>query len=998
MIQSLNRKQLAWLYITTTAAIILGLGSSSYLYFKNKELNTEFKKLEHIQQNLSKDITNYLANNISNIVDIISKNQNLIIEPNAIANTHLANYADVLFILPDGKVKFSLKKEIAVDINIYENYKNTLLTTVNDQLKNSAQLAISDFDYLPNFKQPSLFIGVPLYKDNKYVGNILVKVNTNEIAEIIKTYFNKLTKNGDLLVAKKSGKNSLVIFPSKYNPDSAFTESFNLHEKNPINHALLGLESTDIIKVYDTDIINSRNILTIVPWGISVEENKADILGKYKILKNILFIIFIFTLMALFFFIYLAFNIILNLLYKYKTNIAFLAIIILLGYLFILFGFYLKKYNENKIKLTGQSFIQSKLQVEHVSSLLQQNLNDIKALNTSIALDLTTEKLTESNITEFLQNKFDKYPYIAGIYISYLPNEYKPDIKLFGQYYINKEGTVNKGQLDTVYDYSASNWFNKTIKETDKNLWFEPTLEKGITNEITIMNTMPFYGKDKQKIKGVVSILYSYSTISDIISLLGQNKLKNSLIFSNNGNLIFHPNKELISQDITFKAIIDDISPKLEIIQDKGIQGYSGYMEFTDNKTQEKKWAFYESIPTTNWTLAVFYPNDEFNIFNNQQYIYFIYFIIILSLILILIYMFLTKIYLLNRNDIKHFVIYYSLVILVGIISILFIYYNYPRSELNNNIITNRLELDQLIEKEMQRFSGENFITTKAGINLKSLNVNDGGTFLAYLWQKLNTDTQKDVNPGIEVVNLAPYDGLYYYLDEGIKNTVNNIQTTRWLCQSSAYQKTPLQSTYPFDIKLFKFVLSPVDNTKKILLIPDIKDYPGLDPESKPGFGEDIRIVEFDILKSYFSYDNEYGNQQTEIVKPKNLSLNILLKRDFVPIFITYFIPLIIILLTLFCIFTLKYIRETDEMGLIGAYSGLLFGLILIHQSFRSAITPTTISFLEYFIFLDYLFIALAYVDVFLPKEKENDKLMVFLFWPAFLTLLFIITIKIFIQ
>lgn len=1003
MIQPLNNKQSFWLYTSIFLAIVSILGSYSIFYFKNKTLNREFKKLEHIQQNLSKDIDSYLASNITNIDEIISKNQNLINDPNIIGNTHLANYPDVLFISPNGKVKYSLKKEIPLDINIYDNYKNTILTSLNDQLKNSAQLAISDFDFLSNIKEPNLFIGIPLYKDNKYEGNILVKINSNEIADIIKGYFSKLNQTGDLLVAKKSGKNSLVIFPSKYNPESAFTESFNLNEKNPINLALSGSQSTDIIKVYDTEIVNSKNILRLVPWGISVEENKSDVIGKYKILKNLLLIILIFTLISLFIFIYLTFNIILNLISQYKTNIIFLIIIILLIYLFISFGFFLKKYNENKVKLTEQSFIQTKLQVEHVSSLLQQNLNDIKALNQSITLDLTTEKLNESNVTEFLQNKFDKYPYIAGVYISYLPNEYKPDTKLFGQYFINKDGTINKGQLDAIYDYSSRDWFNKTIKEatdnlSNQNLWFEPTLEKGITNEITIMNTMPFYNKDKQKIKGVVSILYSYSTISDIISLLGQNKLKKSIIFTNNGNLIFHNNKDLILQDMIFKNIIDDISPKLEIIQDKGSLGYSGYMEFLDNTNQEKNWAFYEAIPTTKWILTVFYPKSEFDIFNKEQYTIFIILLILLTCILILLCILIFNIYLLNSNNLYKFAIIYSIVVLTSILAILTIYYNYPTSEINENIITNRLELDQLIQKEMLRFTDENFITTKAGINVKSIDLNNGGIFLAYVWQKINKDTQKDVNPGVEIVNLAPYNGLYYYLDEGIRNTENNIETTKWLYQSNAYQKISLQPKYPFDIKPFKFIISPVDKTKKILLVPDIKDYNSLDPESKPGLGPDAKIGGFSILKSYFSYDNEFDTQQTYIKKPKNLSLTIILKRAFLPIFITYFIPLIIILLTLFCIFTLKYIREIDEMGLIGAYSGLLFGLILIHQGFRTAITPSTISFLEYFIFLDYLFIALAYIDVFLPKEKENNKLMIIIFWPLFLTLLFLITIKLFIH
>lgn len=645
--------------------ITLVLGSATYYLLYARAVNSASQRFERIKNHLIKDINYYFEGHFNKVFKVISENEGVFSKldsrPEEVRNTQLSEYLDALFINSEGVVKFSLKSEIPLESNIYEKYKDSALTKLNDQIKITAQNAISEYSTLPGFKDPALYLGVAIFSQDKYLGNILLKVDVEDIHNIIQTYIGKLPKSGNIYIAKRDEKRSLVLFATKSNKDAAFNEYFNLKQDYPINLALKGDENTDTVNVDDNDILASKGIILSTMWAVSVEQLLQDVVKNVKIIKLLMFFILILFLIVLSLYIFFSYNVLCNFIRERRSAITYILILLAFIFSIFAFAFQLKKYNESKIKLDSQLFIQTKLKVEHVASLILQNLNEIKSLNSTLSYGLTQNKLDESNIENVFYKEIQKYSFIKGLFVAYAPNQYKEDVKLYGQYYLNQNDKIEKGSIDKVYDYTTSEWFKQTAHEK-KQQWFDPKMHKDILSDLTVMSAMPFYdSKQKNNLKGVVAVLFDYNALKEQISMLGKMAADNSIIFNKMGRVVYSKNTQSVLDNDSFLFVNENVSKNLDNIVIRGSEGYSGYVKFTDKTDKQSKWAFYEALPTSDWTLVIYYPESHLTSFNTQQYNLYINLICWLTLLLVFLIMLISKVYLFKMNVLSKFAILYSL-------------------------------------------------------------------------------------------------------------------------------------------------------------------------------------------------------------------------------------------------------------------------------------------------------------------------------------------------
>jgi hypothetical protein len=191
------------------------------------------------------------------------------------------------------------------------------------------------------------------------------------------------------------------------------------------------------------------------------------------------------------------------------------------------------------------------------------------------------------------------------------------------------------------------------------------------------------------------------------------------------------------------------------------------------------------------------------------------------------------------------------------------------------------------------------------------------------------------------------------------------------------------------------------------MLLPDLTGYSHINPYLVPGASQNMATPGFTTEKSFFSYEKQELNTSfgmeayAQVSDRYELNYILVLSRNLINAFIVYLLPLLIILFSLFAMFLL--INPSNVRIIVGSYTGLLFALVLLHQTLRNSYPTGDILYLEYFFFFVYTTIMLLILHGLLFKLYDKRKKFLYytsllrtFFWPIQLTAWIITTIIIF--
>ncbi len=267
------------------------------------------------------------------------------------------------------------------------------------------------------------------------------------------------------------------------------------------------------------------------------------------------------------------------------------------------------------------------------------------------------------------------------------------------------------------------------------------------------------------------------------------------------------------------------------------------------------------------------------------------------------------------------------------------------------------------------------------------------------IWQKYPKDMPKDISKE-------------FFFPKSIKSEIkqsyilkeSNSTVIGWDFNCTIPQK-PKYSKYPFDSKILNLRIRHKDLSQNIVLTPDFDSYTLINPESLPGVMPNLETKGWNIKKSFFSYKipnrkTNFGINESKSKKRPQLHFNILLKRKFLPPFISHILRLLVALLTLFIIFLT--LPKKWFFSAMSTVSAILFALILAHSSLRNSYPTPEFFYLEYFYLLSYFIIIMVVIDFSLYFKTiiqskflryENNIIPKALYWPVMLGLLFAVTV-----
>jgi len=258
---------------------------------------------------------------------------------------------------------------------------------------------------------------------------------------------------------------------------------------------------------------------------------------------------------------------------------------------------------------------------ESARNLTNSTVNKIEAIL------LSTQKVPE-NLVYYIENSsydkeqllrllktvVEKNPEVYGSTVAFEPYAFEKGSLYFAPYYYKSAGELNFSYLGgESYKYFSWDWY-RIPKELDRPSWSEPYFDKGGGNIIMATYSVPFYKtvSGKRQFMGIVTADISLEWLRHIVSSIKILDSGYGFLISKNGTLVTHPLKDLIMHETIFSVAEARSDTLLRDIGRKMIKGESGFVPLTSIFSGKKSWMYYAPVPSTGWSLAVLFPQDEF--------------------------------------------------------------------------------------------------------------------------------------------------------------------------------------------------------------------------------------------------------------------------------------------------------------------------------------------------------------------------------------------------
>jgi len=218
-------------------------------------------------------------------------------------------------------------------------------------------------------------------------------------------------------------------------------------------------------------------------------------------------------------------------------------------------------------------------------------------------------------LLELLRAVVEKNPEIYGAAVAFEPHRFAKEVPYFAPYfYKEKNGNVKFLDLgNKSYKYIHWDWY-QIPKELKRPQWTEPYFDEGGGNIVMATYSVPFYKKvgGKREFMGIVTADVSLTWLQDVVSSIKVLQTGYGFLISRNGTVVTHPLKDLIMNETIFSVAEAREDKDLREIGRKMIRGESGFIPFRSIDSEKNCLMYYTPLPSTGWSLAVLFPQDEF--------------------------------------------------------------------------------------------------------------------------------------------------------------------------------------------------------------------------------------------------------------------------------------------------------------------------------------------------------------------------------------------------
>ena len=697
-----------------------------------------------------------------------------------------------------------------------------------------------------------------------------------------------------------------------------------------------------------------------------------------------------------------------------KRIFYFIAIALFFGLIYNTYELYTFKKARNKFVAEKGLTTMNSLK-NQVDTILIQIVNE----GTKLAKDFGSNTYTENQILSILKTSSKKITALQGITACYEPYAFSKDKKLYCPYY--NKGTNSTIQVGKSYDYTdktleGTAWYTDIRDQGAK--WVEPYYAKA-AKDWYIDYGIPFYhqtGPNKGKVKGTITMSFVTSGFKNLILSLSLGKTGYGIITSKEGTYLSHPVNDYIGK-IDIKTISNSLENETLKFAYQNLQaGKAGNVEFQSANGQDTELFFYDKIPSNNWGIGLSFSKNELLGNNSNLNTRYIKLALLLSaFFLMMIAIYFNKDYL-DRQEIWQLSILATILLIFNICLIGYLQHTGSRkiNTTESPVISDLASLSSFVNQQETRL--ENLKQPKktsvpTGIFIErmafenSYNVNISGT----IWQKYPLELVDKVKIGFRLPQTSPF-AEASFIEETYRKEIKGISgTDDYLLVGWDFRVTLQQylnyTNFPFDKRHINLEISPIDYEDHLIFTPDLASYEFTNPTKKPGLNPKIKVSGNNIMKSYFnysiaSYDTDFGfSDKTLFEEVPTLHFNIELRRILFNTFVTYLIPIFVVLIMMF-ILLIASGKTNERQGIIEAMAAFFFVLIFSHIDMRREIITADLIYMEYFYFVTYCMIILATWNLITYAKSKvvvfdynENQLFKAAYFPVFFLCILIITL-----
>jgi len=663
---------------------------------------------------------------------------------------------------------------------------------------------------------------------------------------------------------------------------------------------------------------------------------------------------------------------------KIKVSNHFLiSILVILFFILLYFVFNLFLYNylnSNKIIRDGE------LAANELNINTEIFFKEIEDKAEELANSITNGVIDKDHLIYNLEQTLKFEHNISSVGAIFKPYSYDNKLRLYSPYIIREGNTTKEYSFDSYYDYTTGSvpWFSESIEKEEN--WTLPFYDE-ISQKEYIYFTKKFLmpASDGDDSEGIIFIGVSTDNIRQRLSELNLNFPGQAYLVTPEGFYVIPPGDSGINT-----------AKRLEHIESSAGTRYS---KIKDPATNESIYQFYTSIKSNDWIIVFEIVEsriiENFSLYRKNA----LNIIIALNILLTALAFFYIRRITKNYQSVYLYWYFSMPLFLIYIFSSVYICHlglNYQdKSEKEQNAILNDailedFSIDYIKESLDKKEEPPVFVPT--GVFIESIDFSTAGTvnLKGIIWQKYYKTVHDDVSRHVSIANANEQN-----LTKFFEKSFGDYTLIEWVFNVSLTSNFDYKK-YPFNNQNLWLLLKHQDFDKNIVLVPDLDSYNLNSARYRPGLDKNIRIRNWEIQNSYFSYtfdtyDTNFGIK--DFIGQSNfpeIYFNIILKPNILNVFISNFLPIIIALFLLYGIF-----KTATGHYVIRPYATLFLALIFLQISLRNNLGANEIVYIEYYYFLIYFIMVGVSLNVVLVENSKleivkykNNLIPKLLFWP----------------
>ncbi len=926
-------------------------------------------------------------------------------------------YRDIFFVEPNGTIFYTNKIDVEGDNNLFSHQlASGMISQSFDRVRTTFTTDVTEFGIGILSKEPALYILDPLFVEGKFVGAIVVWVDESLLYKIVQNY-SQLGRTGDIFLARNIGDRVMFVAPSRLYQEIAF-KKISPADKNattPARKASIGQEGSGLA-------VDSFGIPVVAAWlyvpqldlGLTVQMQKTEI---WRPITTILFwlrILLALLLACLLVHLYLVRNsAFIRRSFAYIFSRKMLRLIFWAGFISSLcLSVFLSWHHYCSYKTVldnTKDLAQTKIKTQ--AAIINQHVIEIQKIAQAIAKDLQSSRLKKEDISIRIGRDLKEVPNVGKITVAFAPFKYNPETRLYAiQATRDSAGSIVINPITDDYmipgseSEPESGWYDKAIK--DGAYWSDSFIDP-TTKKRSVLYVEPFFLSADQKPDGVIAILYNLDKIIADVSAIEIGKTGYAVILSSKVQFLHHPLSQYVKEKVSILDITrEQNNEELKDIAANMRKGKSGLGSYYDHFSKLRYWISFEPIPSTHWTIAASFSEDSLDLPVNDLHKQRIWILISFVIALLFLAMLLSHLEQLTFDHVRNFSIFVTILFSCAIVVFWAITYRtsyQPNSGVT--VVRDQINTDKFLEflnLESHQRNEKKPIAIPTGIIIHTLLFENSNKVSAtgYVWQR--------IAKGAQIVEGVRFpDALESSSTEVLRKQNGDETMVGWNFKASFMQKTRY-SWFPFDRIHIDILMASSDFENNVVLMPDFTNYKSLDIDPLPGLNNQIKIPGFELERSYFSFSRipSYNEVGLEVLKnvtdTVQLHYNVILERKLTNPFIIYLLPLLVILFSIYAVFLITFsVRlKFNAFNSLGAYTGIFFSLVILHQTLRNQYQAGELLYVEYFFFFTYITILFLILHSLMLQVSHyvgfiNSKLSPYLrllFWPIQFALWFIVT------